>query len=234
MYHNTFWDTDYSTVEEQDLPAWAFARRHGFAEAFDAQDLRELLKCEVIERNRNDDEQHELLLVSEEMSRSLKGMLDERLDINDEAAQLLYWIMKSLDEQCFLEVEDILKDERARDKKNEGLEKLPLPFLRTDDELDKLRVQRLSRVSITRHGLKRLYINIENDEGMEWSETMLSLPQKMLKNAEGERLEIPRDMLHDIQSFMVDDWTEEDGSETLRTASLSKKVSNLLALKLQH
>jgi hypothetical protein len=196
-------------VEEDELPAWEFARRYGLAVPFDAVDPRTHLSSTFRGESEDPSDTAELLPMPDETSRVLNNMYREKLDINEEAAGMLYWILKECDKECQFNVREMLEKEQTHEKAN-SVEKMPLPLLRTDEEVDKHRVQRLGKISVMRHGLRRLEINVEADEGLEWSKAMLNLPTKTMEDVSKERLEVPSDIVQIMHSFMVDDWVDGD------------------------
>jgi hypothetical protein len=213
--------------DEDELPAWHFARRYGLAKPFDAIDPRTNLPSILPRESEDPNDTKELLPVSEDVLNALHDMHNEKLDINKEAAGILYWILKECEEECQFDICEILEKERSHGKTN-FMEKLPLPLLRTDEEVDKHRAQRLGKVSVMRHGLRRLEINIEADEGMEWSKAMLDLPNKKMEEVANERLEVPRNMIQIMHSFMVDDWVNGDEFTMLTGSEGSRKVKAFL------
>jgi len=209
---------------EDDLPVWQFARRHGLATPFDYVDPRAQVTNLLTLHHVDERDTNELVPMSKEALSALQGMELEKLDINEAAAQMLYCVMKGCEEDHPFKLQEGIKNGKLCGKTICGMEKLPQPLLRTDDEVDKVRVQRLSKVSIRRHGMKRLQLDIDADEGFEWSNSMLELPQKTMEELGKERLEVPMGVLHIMQSFMVDDCTDDSRVFLLDEAEGSRKV----------
>jgi hypothetical protein len=142
----------------------------------------------------------------------------ERLDVDPEARELLYWIMKD-DEYPFLytlsEIEPLRIDL-----------KVELPLLETDHELDVLHFGHRPSPDFAHMNLPMEHTEREKDEGMEWPTRYLDLPQRVERKYGAEKLEFPREGVEFLVGIMKDMWSAEDMEELYANEIVYMKVKN--------
>lgn len=134
------------------------------------------------------------------------GLTRERLDIDVDARELLFSIVKD-EEDTFLQ--SLPDYERLPSDL-----KLELPLLKTGDhELDVLRFGHQSVPDFTRMNLPMEHTECEKDEAMEWPTKYHDLPQRVERKYAAEKLEFPREGVESLMGVMKDEWTVADTDE---------------------
>lgn len=130
------------------------------------------------------------------------GLSTERLDIDPEARELLYWTMKD-EESLFLHTLPRFK-RLTLDLKSE------LPLLKTDHELDVLHFGHRCSPDFTNMNLPMEHTELEKDESMEWPTKHQDLPQRMEMKYGAQKLDFPREGVEFLMGVIKDSWIRED------------------------
>ncbi|KAE9984361.1 hypothetical protein EG328_008847 [Venturia inaequalis] len=130
----------------------------------------------------------------------------ERLDINLEARELLFSIVKDEGDSflhCLPEFERLSNDLR-----------LELPLLETGDhDLDVLHFGHRPVPDFVKMNMPMEYTEREKDEGTEWPTKYRDLPQQVERKYAAEKLEFPREGVEFLMGVMKDEWTAADMDE---------------------
>jgi hypothetical protein len=133
---------------------------------------------------------------------SLDSLICERMEVSIEVGFMLQKIVMPND--GYLPLDDLHEEPR-----NYGL-RMELPLLSTDHEMD---IRSFGKTQ--EHGYRQLklpmeYVNIENDEGLEWPIWSRRLPEDVTNIIDVEKLECPRAAVKYLQDLLVDTVNEEE------------------------
>jgi hypothetical protein len=198
---------DGGRLDEEDISAVEYARLNGLAR----NHLRDLsstailsLIQESINRELTDDSHLEQLNLPKDYS------ISERLTISKYGAQLLAWAMNHKSNEF---VDDIMQF--IQDGPKIRMICLELPLLRSDHETD---VKEFARREAFEPQLKDVRLplenlNIERNEGLDFSPSLWNLGPELLKEIKTERIVVTKESLEYIQRSSVPDWTEGDDKD---------------------
>ena len=129
----------------------------------------------------------------------------ERLNVDSEARELLYRIMKD-EEDLFLHSLPMIKSFSSNLK-------LEPPLLETDHEFDVLHFGHRPTPDFVNMNLPMEGSVREKDESMEWPTKYMDLPQRMERKYSAEKLDFPREGLEFLMDVMKDSWDAMDMKE---------------------
>lgn len=120
----------------------------------------------------------------------------ERLEISNDVALILQKaLVPEHNRVPFQDVPDVVPRKKLT---------VEIPLLLSDHELDVQRFCQSRRLSLADVRLPLEHVDIERDEGMEWAQHCLDLPDEMIKRIGTERLEVPRDVIALLKGLMYD------------------------------
>ncbi|KAL8713074.1 MAG: hypothetical protein Q9220_002934 [cf. Caloplaca sp. 1 TL-2023] len=143
----------------------------------------------------------------------------ERLVAVREASNLLAVTNPRLHEGSSFECDEPLPTYRIRNLKHE------LPLLRSDHEADMMSFMHHVEPNLAEEFIPSEKVDDELDEGMQWPSHYNELPQTYWQKAQGEKLEVAKDIFmyissvldartYDSQTSLVDDWPIYKRSKT--------------------
>jgi hypothetical protein len=144
----------------------------------------------------------------------------ERLDVDPEAREFLYWVMKDEDD-VFLHTLPKIRPFPI-DLKTE------LPLLETDHELDVLHFGHRPSPDFANMNLPMEHTEREKDESMEWPTRYLDLPQQVERRYGIEKLDFPREGVEFLMDVMKESWDATDMEELYANEFAYTKVSTVV------
>lgn len=148
--------------------------------------------------------------------------INERLTLSKEAATLLSSCTTAPKIGAWDE-EEIL-DVRHRTRK----QKVEIPILKTDHELDMQEFGRRVEPDLAGFNLPYEKVDEENDEGLTWPRQYYDLPRELDSRSRGEKIETSRDIFIYMQTLLKHSYTDEDEKALLESELRYKKVNCLI------
>jgi len=142
----------------------------------------------------------------------------EKLSLDADGKSLLLWIYSC---QRPPDEDYLQKLDPPRRRQN----KLDIPLLRTDHELDVRQFASTKYKRLDASGISAFGLAEEEDEGLGWPSTTSELPQKYDTLANSERLDVSREALLLLKSALMNDDTF-DAEELYATELVSHRVKN--------
>ena len=148
--------------------------------------------------------------------------LNERLTISKEGAQVIAWALRPEQPKSIDAV--VCSMLGSRDFK---MIRLELPVLKTDHESD---VKEFARRQAFEPQLKDVRLPLEEldekkNETLEFSPAIWNLAADQMEDLRKEKITVSRETLQFIQSYIINDWTDADEKEVLKTTQKYTRVS---------
>lgn len=209
--------------DEDDEPALEtsleYARFHGLCRDYEMDDP---LSSELIPLPEEDfccdDREFDGFLEPDALLREVHHNLNERLDVDKEAANFLMSTLRTCKQY---EGEEIAVDLDTSDLRRLKLE---LPVLARDHEVDMISLRRRNEVKLSGQGIKPFHLDKEKGESIEFSSADIDTKRQLDIDLRNEKLDVGREtvellrQLRDIADGKNDDYANE--------AYESYKVSN--------
>jgi len=144
---------------------------------------------------------------------------NEKLTISRDAAKLLSACTTAPDIGAWD------NDELLGVRQNAYKEKVEVPILLTDLELDMQQFGRRIEPDLAGFNLPYERIDEEHDEGFTWPDEYYTRREELDSTCMGEKIEATRDVFNYLQSALKDDYTDADGKALLESEPRHKRVS---------
>jgi hypothetical protein len=162
-------------------------------------------------------EEHENTLSPEALVAEVNESLNERLDVDKEAASFLMSILKTCRRD---ECDHIVIDPAILNPKRMKLE---LPVLAGDHEVDMIALRRRHEVKLTSDGIESFQLDTEKGEGLVFAPTEINDKQLLDRELQNEKLDVGKETVELFRQLR--DLTSSGEVDYVNEAYISYKVS---------